>query len=158
LTAAAGPVLAVDRCRFLDLGGYDPLFFPGRIEDLDLGFRGWMAGWKGYYVPGSMAYHRGCASFAPAFGVEGCDRLAARNSLMFAWKNYAGSRLAAHLAWLPVRVLHAVTTRRTAFMRALIEALARLGQVASARRALFHDLGRAGWSARQEAYFRRFRW
>ena len=39
-----GPVLAVDRAKFLALGGYDPLYFPGRIEDLDLGFRGWMAG------------------------------------------------------------------------------------------------------------------
>ena len=39
LTAAAGPVLAVDRVKFLALGGYDPLYFPGRIEDLDLGFR-----------------------------------------------------------------------------------------------------------------------
>jgi len=47
LTAAAGPVLAVDRQKFLDLGGYDPVYFPGRIEDLDLGFRGWMAGYKG---------------------------------------------------------------------------------------------------------------
>jgi GT2 family glycosyltransferase len=158
LTAAAGPVLAVDRSRFLALGGYDPLFFPGRIEDLDLGFRGWMAGWKGYYVPGSMAYHRGFATFAPAFGASGCDRLAARNSLIFAWKNYRGHRLAAHLAWLPLRVLHALTTRKATFAFALIEALARLGRVVSARRALFKELGRAGWSARQEAYFRRFRW
>ncbi len=158
LTAAAGPVLAVDRSRFLALGGYDPLFFPGRIEDLDLGFRGWMAGWKGYYVPGSKAYHRGFATFAPAFGTSGCDRLAARNSLMFAWKNYRGYRLAAHLAWLPLRVLHALTTRRATFVVALIEALARLGRVASARRALFKELGRVGWSVRQEAYFRRFRW
>ena len=29
LTAAAGPVLAVHRQRFLGLGGYDPIFFPG---------------------------------------------------------------------------------------------------------------------------------
>ena len=48
LTASAGPVLAVDREKFLAIGGYDPLYHPGRIEDLDLGFRGWMAGWRGY--------------------------------------------------------------------------------------------------------------
>ena len=59
LTASAGPVLAVDRRKFLALGGYDPVYFPGRIEDLDLGFRGWMAGLKGYYEPRSVAYHRG---------------------------------------------------------------------------------------------------
>ncbi len=71
LTAAAGPVLMVDRARFLRLGGYDPLYFPGRIEDLDLGFLGWMSGWTGVYVPESVAYHRGFGSFGPAFGRAG---------------------------------------------------------------------------------------
>ena len=68
LTAAAGPVLAVDRRRFLALGGYDPIYFPGRIEDLDLGFRGWMAGYRGYYVPESVAFHQGFGTFEPAVG------------------------------------------------------------------------------------------
>lgn len=156
LTAAAGPVLAVDRRRFLALGGYDPVYFPGRIEDLDLGFRGWMAGWRGYYVPGSLAYHQGFGSFGPAFGRAGCDRLAARNSLIFAWKNLSGRRLATHLAWLPVRLAHALATRRAGFALALGEAVARLGSVLSARRAL--AVGRGAWTARQEAFFERFRW
>jgi GT2 family glycosyltransferase len=158
LTAAAGPVLAVDRRKFLALGGYDPLYFPGRIEDLDLGFRGWMAGWRGYYVPGSVAFHRGFGSFAPAFGRAGCDRLAARNSLIFAWKNLSGRRLAAHLAWLPVRLAYALARCRGTFAMAFVEAVTRLGQVASARRTLAVALGREGWSARQEAFFQRFRW
>jgi GT2 family glycosyltransferase len=156
LTAAAGPVLAVDRRKFLDLGGYDPVFFPGRIEDLDLGFRGWMIGWKGYYVPESVAYHRGFGSFEPAFGRDGCDRLAARNTLLFAWKNLSGRRLAAHLAWLPVRLAYALATGRRHFTAALVEALVRLREVRDARRRL--AVGRGGWSARQEAYFRQFRW
>jgi len=156
LTAAAGPVLAVDRARFLALGGYDPLFFPGRIEDLDLGFRGWMAGWKGYYVPDSVAYHRGFGTFGPEVGRAGCDRLAARNSLLFAWKNLSGRRLASHLAWLPARLAYALTTRRGAFARALLEAAARLRDVLTARRAL--AVGEGNWTARQEAYFERFRW
>ncbi len=151
LTAAAGPVLAVDRRKFLALGGYDPLYFPGRIEDLDLGFRGWMAGWRGYYVPDSVAYHRGFGSFGPAFGRAGCDRLAIRNSLIFAWKNLSGRRLAVHLAWLPVRLAHALATRRAAFAVALVEALARLRQVRTARRDL--PAGRGRWIGRQEAFF-----
>ena len=135
LTASAGPVLAVDRAKFLALGGYDPVYFPGRIEDLDLGFRGWMAGWSGYYVPESVAYHRGFGSFGPAFGGSGCDRLAYRNTLIFAWKNLAGRRLAGHLAWLPVRALHALARGRTAFVPALAGAVARLGPVLESRRA-----------------------
>jgi N-acetylglucosaminyl-diphospho-decaprenol L-rhamnosyltransferase len=156
LTAAAGPVLAVDRAKFLALGGYDPVYFPGRIEDLDLGFRGWMAGWRGYYVPESVAYHRGFGSFGPTFGRGGCDRLAARNSLVFAWKNLSGPRLARHLAWLPVRLVYALARGRTAFVSALAGAANRLGPILASRRAM--GVGRGNWGLRQEAFFRRFRW
>ena len=154
LTASSGPVLAVDRARFLALGGYDPIYFPGRIEDLDLGYRGWMAGLKGYYVPESVAYHRGFGSFGPAFGASGCDRLATRNTLIFAWKNLAGRRLAAHLAWLPVRVGVALGSGRLGFVRALGDAVGRLGAVRAARRR--QAVGRGDWLGRQEAFFRRF--
>jgi hypothetical protein len=117
-----------------------------------------MAGWKGYYEPRSRAYHRGFATFAPTLGRAGCDLLAARNSLIFAWKNLRGWRLAAHLAWLPMRVLHALTTPRGTFTRALIAAASRLGEVVAARRVQFSTLGRGDWSTRQEAFFRRFPW
>lgn len=156
LTASAGPVLAVDRLKFLALGGYDALYAPGRIEDLDLGFRGWMAGWKGYYVPESVAYHRGFGSFGPAFGSSGCDRLAARNSLLFAWKNLSGRRLAGHLAWLPARLVHSLALRRLEFIAAFGEAVLRLAAVRSARRRL--AVGQGSWTTRQEAFFQRFGW
>lgn len=156
LTASAGPVLAVDRLKFLALGGYDPLFLPGRIEDLDLGFRGWMAGWKGKYVPESLAYHRGFGSFGPAFGQEGCDRLAVRNTFLFTWKNLSGWRLANHLAWLPIRIGHALAAGRPAFLGAFWDAARRIGQTRRARRALAVGVG--DWSARQESFFREFQW
>jgi GT2 family glycosyltransferase len=156
LTASAGPILAVDRRKFLELGGYDPIYFPGRIEDLDLGFRGWMAGWRGLYVPESVAYHRGFGSFEPAFGKDGCDRLALRNTLLFSWKNLSGPRLLAHLGWLAVRSLVAAGTGRIAFLRALGEAMARLDVALDSRRkSMANQVGRV---ARQEAFFREFRW
>ncbi len=127
LTASAGPVLAVHRERFLALGGYDPLYFPGRIEDLDLGFRAWMAGWRGYYVPESLAFHQGMGSFEPAFGRRGCDRLATRNTLLFAWKNLRGTRLAAHLVWLAVRLLYSFGSGRLGFLLSTGDAVVRLG-------------------------------
>lgn len=156
LTAAAGPVLAVDRRRFLELGGFDPIFQPGRIEDLDLGFRGWMRGWKGYYVPASRADHKGFGSFEPTFGRTGCDRLAARNTLLFAWSNYAGRRLYAHLAWLPLRAAYALARRRPGFALALRDALTRLRPALANRR--MRAVGGADWVRRQEAFFYCFRW
>lgn len=155
LTAAAGPVLAVHRQRFLALGGYDPLYLPGRIEDLDLGYSGWMRGWRGYYVPESLAFHKGLASFGPSYGKSGCDRLALRNSLLFAWKNLAGKRLWQHVAWLPARLIHAAFTGRTGFPRALLSAGARIKAVLAARAARGAP---SQWISRQEAFFERFSW
>lgn len=154
-TASSGPVLAVHRERFLRLGGFDPMYFPGRLEDLDLGFRGWMAGWKGYYVPESLAYHVGMASFGAAFGAAGCDRLAARNTFLFCWKNLSGARLKLHLAWMPPRLLHAACRGRWGYLRAAVEALSRFGAVLGRRRQL--AVGTGDWVTRQEAFFERFR-
>ncbi len=156
LTASAGPVLAVDRRKFLALGGYDPLYFPGRIEDLDLGFRGWMAGWKGSYAPTSLAFHKGLASFGPAFGQAGCDRLAARNTLLFTWSNLGGRRLAAHLAWLPLRLLHGLCTGRTTFLLAVRDAVRSAGGALRNRRQ--RGVGQGDWIRRQESFFQCYRW
>jgi N-acetylglucosaminyl-diphospho-decaprenol L-rhamnosyltransferase len=156
LTAAAGPVLAVDRRRFLELGGYDPVYFPGRIEDLDLGFRGWMAGFKGYYEPRSVAYHRGFGTFGPELGIDRCDALAIRNSFLFAWKNLAGFRLAAHLFWVPVRLGYWLLRGRIDLALSLAAAVQRCGAVGRARRRL--AVGEGSWIERQEAFFRTFPW
>ena len=156
LTASAGPVLAVDRAKFLALGGYDPIYFPGRIEDLDLGFRGWMAGWRGYYVPESVAYHRGFGSFGPAFGAGGCDRLAARNTLIFAWKNLSG----AEARWPPGLAPRPAGLRPrrppgSASPCALFEALEPAPRGGRGRGGAGGRPG--GWIVRQEAFFERFR-
>jgi len=135
-TASAGAALAVDRRIFIELGGFDPRYLPGRLEDLDFSFRGYMAGYAAWYIPEAVVYHQGMATFGPAFGAEGCDRLALRNTLLWQWKNLrhpwhlvkqaAGLavRLAAdlvraplvpaHLRWATAHALNAalVTARR----------------------------------------------
>jgi GT2 family glycosyltransferase len=156
LTAAAGPVLAVDRRRFLELGGYDPIYFPGRIEDLDLGFRSWMAGFRGYYVPESVAYHKGFGTFEPELGSSRCDLLASRNTLIFIWKNTGGARLLRHLLWIPIRIGGSLLLGRPNFVRAFVAALGRGREVLAARRA--QAVGQGSWVKRQEAFFRRFAW
>ncbi len=133
LTASAGAAIAVDRRKFLELGGFDPLFLPGRIEDLDFALRGYLAGYVARYVPSSVAYHRGMSTFREVYGLDGCDRLALRNTLLLQWKNL---RRPLHVArqWtgLPVRIARDLfqaprmpPARRLPFIRALGEAWTR---------------------------------
>lgn len=123
LTASIGACLAIRRDRFLELGGYDDLYLPGILEDLDLCYRGWKKGWRGYFVPESVIYHKGQASFKPAFGASRIRRMAARNTYFFIWKNIDDLRLKiSDLLWLPVRLLYALLRGDLAFILGVIDA------------------------------------
>jgi len=129
-TASAGAVLAVDRRAFLELGGFDAVYLPGRIEDLDFCYRAFAGGYRGAYVPQSVFLHRGGATFDSVFGRRGCDRLALRNTLLFQWRNLRHPRYWLHqFIWLPVRAVRDVASapfvapdHRFAFLRAAREA------------------------------------
>ncbi len=60
---AVGGYMAVDRAKFIALGGFDPLFFPAYGEDIDLCLRAWERGWPSLYIPESVVYHRQGASW-----------------------------------------------------------------------------------------------
>jgi len=158
LTASAGAALAVDCRRFTELGGFDPLYLPGRIEDLDFAFRGYQAGYEAHYIPDAVAYHQGMATFGQVFGQQGCDHLALRNTLLFQWKNLRHPRhWLSQVGGLPLRlardVLHApfvTRSERWGFVRALFGALARWDQLRT-------NQYRARCLRRRErAFFRRF--
>jgi GT2 family glycosyltransferase len=132
-TASAGAVFAVDRAKFLALGGFDSLYLPGRYEDLDLAYRGWLAGWTACFVPDAVAWHLGRATFGPQYG-DSSDELDVRNSLLFAWKHLRSSaHWASHLTYLAARVLGSLVHGRTPFLRGLAGAIGRLPQVAHGR-------------------------
>lgn len=129
-----GGSAAVSRAKFLSLGGFEELYSPFYVEDVDLSFRAWQRGWRTVLAPRSRVIHRHRGSTGrldPAF----VARIVARNRLLFVWLNVRDRRLlAAHVArLLTPRLLRgdgAVTDRR-----ALLAAAARLPEVMRRRRA-----------------------
>jgi GT2 family glycosyltransferase len=79
LFASAG-FMAVDRKKFLELDGFNPLFRPAYGEDLDLGFRAWRRGWRNIFEPASLVYHLENGSHGPR-----AARLIERSRLLFQW-------------------------------------------------------------------------
>lgn len=158
LTASAGAAIAVDCRLFEGLKGFDPLFLPGRLEDLDFAYRGYSAGYEAVYVPEALAYHLGMGSFEPAFGRTGCDDLALRNTLLFQWKNLRhpahllrqGAGLAMRLAADAVCAWRVPVAQRWPTVRALAAAIKRLPQL---RRSAFRA---AGGAVREWDFFRAF--
>ncbi len=93
---------AVDRRKFLQIGGFDPLYHPFYVEDADVSYQAWKRGWRILFCPQSHVIHKHRAS-SSRFGLDFVERTTSRNQLIFIWKNITGFRLfLAHLASLPL--------------------------------------------------------
>ena len=94
--AAAG---FYERNAFLQVGGFDEIYF-SHHEDIDLGFRLRLFGWRCLYIPEAIVKHIGSASF----GGENAQTIyqAHRNMVWTYFKNMPG-----HLVWqyLPAHLL-----------------------------------------------------
>ncbi len=58
ISSARGASMLIKRDFFNILGGFDDVFFAS-FEDVDLGWRSWIAGYKVILVPSSIVYHFG---------------------------------------------------------------------------------------------------
>lgn len=124
--AACGGATAFRKDMFLKLGGFDPLYYPGYYEDLDLSYRAWKMGWKTIYEPRSIVYHRVSASFdkIPALKKH---RLLARNHVLFTAKNCGGAGfLLLFLLLMPRRFVTNMLAGNRAFALGMLAALPRL--------------------------------
>ena len=93
---------AFDRAKFLELGGFDPLFEPFYLEDAALGYMAWKRGWKVLYQPRSVVYHEHRGTIGKSFPAGRIEAVLKKNYALFCWKNiHDWRRLAAHFffAW-----------------------------------------------------------
>jgi GT2 family glycosyltransferase len=88
---ASGAALLVHRRTFLDLGGFDPDYF-AYLEDVDLGWRLWLAGHEVAHVPAAVVRHRHHGS-AGQLARGTAARLVERNALATVMKVYADAHL-----------------------------------------------------------------
>jgi GT2 family glycosyltransferase len=82
----SGGFMAVDRVKFLKIGGFDRLYYPAYVEDVDLCFQAWRRGWRCIYEPASRVLHREGGSWK-AEKDSNLDAKLLRNSLLFQWLN-----------------------------------------------------------------------
>ena len=108
---AHGGFGAFDRKKFLELGGYDDLYLPGRLEDADICLRARRKGWRCLYEPASVVYHEGGVSFHKRFGVRQTLVINWRNTYLFMVKNFSGGQLVVFFVfWLPARMAYSTLT------------------------------------------------
>jgi len=83
---ACGGSMAIRREVYEDAGRFDEDFF-AYYEDVDLGFRLWVLGYRVMYVPSSLAYHHHMST-SRRIDVHKIRLLQMRNPLWLIYKNY----------------------------------------------------------------------
>jgi len=127
---AGGGACAVDRRKFVELGGFDSLYHPFYVEDTDLSYQAWKRGWRSLLAPASRVLHKHRATSGRKFGELFVNNTTRRNHYLFVWKNLTDfPMLFEHLATLPLIHRRAITQYGAAFeFRAYLRACLRLPQ------------------------------
>ncbi len=121
--------------RFLELGGFDPLFSPFYYEDTDLGYQAWRRGWKCWFDPRSRVVHAAGGTIGRIFPQEEVKRIRFRNNLLLVWKNTGSPYLLVVRHLLPVlaRVAHRAVRGEGNVWKGFLDALRLLPRVREAR-------------------------
>ena len=137
---ASGGWSAYRREMFVALGGFDRLFHPMYLEDLDLTYRAWMRGWRSLVEPRSVVYHKGGSSSGARGGSPWTRRLGARNLALFTLRDVGGwATVVGFLARLPWRVTWSVLQGDRARALGLLDALRLLPRALRQRVPLHRD-------------------
>lgn len=84
---ASGGSAAFRKSTWQKLGGFDPIFYPGYWEDIDLSFRAIKQGHQVLWEPGSKVYHNHGTTFSKILNKRKMEWIQQRNQLIFIWKN-----------------------------------------------------------------------
>jgi sugar transferase (PEP-CTERM/EpsH1 system associated) len=131
---AGGGSSAFHRERFLMLGGFQEIFSPAYVEDTDLSFQAWRAGWDVLFAPGSIVYHKHRATSGRRFTPRELQTLIQRNQFLFVWKNIRSwSFVLAHCVFLPWNCYRLARDFGLGIWRSLFQAAIRLPSLLAAR-------------------------
>ncbi len=131
---AGGGSSAFQREKFLLLGGFQKIFSPAYVEDADLSYRAWQAGWEVLLAPESVVYHRHRTSTTRRYSKSQLERLILRNQFLFIWKNiHSWSLLLSHGLFLPWNCYRLVRDKGIAAWGSLLQAACKIPSAEVAR-------------------------
>jgi GT2 family glycosyltransferase len=121
---ASGGYSAFDRKKLLELKGFCELLSPFYWEDAEICYRAWKRGWKIYYEPSSVVYHRSSATIGKKVPAKEVQIIAERNRLLMHWINLHNPFwLVSHIFWIFLKLLQALLRLDFAYWKTLYNAL-----------------------------------
>lgn len=108
---ANGGASVFDKAKFLELGGFNRIFWPGYMEDNDISYLAWLRGWKTIFEPSSEVFHANGVSMGRRYRQGQKRRMQEKNSMIFILKNISDAAfLAKFFAWSSYRLVKAMVT------------------------------------------------
>jgi len=107
-----------DRSKLLELGGFDPVFSPFYVEDVDLSYQAWKRGWSCLLEPSVSVYHFSNSTIEQYHRKRKIKFLTARNKTYFMWMNITDSSLVWRywLCFLPSLLWDIISFRKYKFV------------------------------------------
>jgi GT2 family glycosyltransferase len=132
---AGGGSCAIDREKYLAIGGFDSLYHPFYVEDTDVSYQAWKRGWKSLLAPDSRVIHKHRSTSKAKFGEDFVENTIRKNQYLFIWKNVTDfGMILDHLFNLPRTHIRAMINHTPAFeVRAFLRALRQLPAALSRR-------------------------
>ncbi len=90
---ASGGATCYDRKKLLQLGGFPTIYHPFYIEDVDLSYQGWKAGWKCLLEPRATVWHKSSSTIKNYNWRRKIKFITARNKNIFLWINISDRKL-----------------------------------------------------------------
>lgn len=98
---ASGGSAMFDRQKWLELGGFDPMYYPAYWEDVDLSFRARKKGWRVLFEAKAKVDHNHETTNQTVFGQSRIAAMSRKNALAFSWKHGTFLQKLSFLVWLP---------------------------------------------------------
>ncbi len=124
-----------DREKLRLLGGFDLIYHPFYVEDMDLAYRAWKAGWKCLLEPGTTVFHETSSTILSIHRRRKIKFIGDRNRTLFLWLNITDAALILrYFLALPFSLLYDVVTFRKYKFVGFFRALAYLPRIPALRK------------------------
>jgi GT2 family glycosyltransferase len=145
---AGGGSCAIDRKKYLAIGGFDSLYYPFYVEDTDLSYQAWKRGWKSLLAPASRVIHKHRSTSKAKFGTDFVENTIRKNQYLFTWKNITDVPMVVeHVLNLPRIHARAMLSQTPAFeIRGFLRAIR---QLPGALRRRIHNMPQYAFSDRE---------
>ena len=124
-----------DRKKLVRLGGFDLVYHPFYIEDVDLSYRAWKAGWKCLAEPSVTVFHESNATIKSHYWKRYIKTVSDRNRILFLWLNVTDRVLIVrYFLFLPLSLVKDILLFRKYKFVGFFWALTYLPHIPSGRR------------------------